>query len=269
MPYLPVPHGKLFYADDGEGTPILMLHAGIADHTMWEPQVVAFKDRYRCIRFDNRGWGQTVTEAGQPFTRVDDVKALLDHLGIERAVIMGCSFSGSIAVNVALLAPERTLALVPVAAGVNGFPDPGPDGYPEAPIFEEIETLEAAGEFVKAAEMNAKVWAVGPRRPMAQGNRAVYDYVYRIVYDHYIHPREKGDPQPAQPNAYDYLPTFTMPTLVICGDEDESITIEMCKYMGTHIPNARLYLMKNAAHLPNMEHPDEFNRVLGAFLETL
>jgi 3-oxoadipate enol-lactonase len=267
MPYAPVPYGKLFYQDEGEGTPLLMLHAGIADHTMWQPQVDAFKHRCRCIRFDHRGWGQSSTEPGKPYTRVDDVKALLDHLGVERAVIMGCSIGGAVAVNVAVFAPERALALVAIAAGINGFPEDGAE-FPELPLFEQIDAHENAGEFAEAAAMEAKIWGVGPRRPLEQGNRAVYDYIYRIDYDHYINLREKGDPQPS-PSAYEHLGQLSLPTLVICGEEDETPTMAMSRYMGATIPNAHLHMMPNAAHLPNMEHPDEFNRVLSAFLDTL
>jgi pimeloyl-ACP methyl ester carboxylesterase len=118
--FAPVPGGELYYEESGEGPAVVLGHAGIADHTMWDAQVDPFSERYRVVRYDLRGFGRSSTPETD-YAPHDDVRALLAHLNIDRAAVVGVSMSGGIAVDFALAHPEMLWALVPVAAGMDGY----------------------------------------------------------------------------------------------------------------------------------------------------
>ena len=98
----------------------MLLHAGVGDRRLWDGQVDALAGQYKVIRPDLRGFGQSPLPGG-PFSHVEDVRALLDHLGVERAAVVGNSFGGRVALDFALVHPERTDALVLVAAALTGY----------------------------------------------------------------------------------------------------------------------------------------------------
>ncbi len=114
MPHADVNGQRLFYKDTGDGDPVLFSHGFFMDHSMFDPQVAALSDRWRTIAWDERGHGQTETSA-DAFTYWDsanDALGLLDHLGIEQAVLAGMSQGGFLSLRAALTAPERVRALI-------------------------------------------------------------------------------------------------------------------------------------------------------------
>jgi len=261
---LDVPNGNLFYTVEGEGAAIVCIHAGVADHHMWDAQVAAFASQHQVIRYDLRGYGKSITEADAPYDALHDVRALLDHLEVQRAAIMGCSMGGSIAIDFALQFPDRVLALIPVGAAMSGYP--GGDTPEEQPLFEQMEAFYKAHEYDKLADLEATVWAVGPGRALEEGNRAVYDYVRSIVYKRLVNGPSTGRAIAPEFPAYGNLDKITAPTLVIHGDHDTSVIQAIGKVLVEGIHGARLHIMSNAAHLPNMEYPDMFNRLVLDFL---
>jgi 3-oxoadipate enol-lactonase len=92
---------RMYYEVVGEGEPLVLVHAGIADSRMWEAQITAFADRYRVIRYDMRGFGRTQIVEG-PFSHHEDLRSLLDFLGLDRANIVGCSMGGGAVLDFAL-----------------------------------------------------------------------------------------------------------------------------------------------------------------------
>ena len=102
---------RLYYQSMGEGAPIVLLHGFSIDHRMWDGQMAALSAAHRVVRCDLRGFGQSPPPT-TPYANADDLKALLDHLGIARAVILGLSMGGGVAINFALAYPEATRALV-------------------------------------------------------------------------------------------------------------------------------------------------------------
>src|SRR5687768_10341378 len=114
MPNVALPGVDLYYADDGQGPPIVWLQGLGADHAAWTAQVFAFQSQFRCLRPDTRATGRTRDDGG-PFTTADlarDIVALLDHLGIDAAHVVGLSFGGAIAQSVAIDFPDRVRRLV-------------------------------------------------------------------------------------------------------------------------------------------------------------
>ena len=125
--HIDVPGGRLLVVDDGEGPPIVLLHAGVADHRAWDalaPLLVAAG--YRAVRYDARGFGDSTTEDVE-FSHRADLRAVMDALGIGRAALVGNSLGGMLAFDTAIESPDRVVAVVGVAAGLGGFdPRVGP-----------------------------------------------------------------------------------------------------------------------------------------------
>src|SRR5690606_6601331 len=114
---------RLYYEVAGEGPALVLLHAGICDSRMWDDQFAAFAKHYRTVRYDLRGYGQSNPVAGR-FAHYEDLRALLDHLGIERAYLIGVSFGGMIAIDFTLTYPQRVAGLILVGTGVDGYYNP-------------------------------------------------------------------------------------------------------------------------------------------------
>ena len=135
-----VPGGALHVVDDGAGRPVVLLHAGVADSRSWDGMVPFLLDAgLRVVRYDARGYGRSRTDDVE-FSNVEDLVAVLDHLGISRALLVGNSRGGLIAINAALDVPERVVGVVGVAAALGGFT--GTSTPLEEALFEELERLE-------------------------------------------------------------------------------------------------------------------------------
>src|SRR5688500_4113635 len=111
---------RIYYEVAGEGEPLVLVHAGIADSRMWDGQLTAFADRNRVIRHDMRGFGMSAMVDG-PFSHHDDLRGLLDSLDVERAHLVGCSMGGGAVLDFALGYPQRVVNLVLVGSAVGGF----------------------------------------------------------------------------------------------------------------------------------------------------
>jgi pimeloyl-ACP methyl ester carboxylesterase len=267
MPFLDVSGGRLYYEQAGEGRPVVFIHAGIADHRMWEPQWEPFAGRYRVVRYDTRGYGQTTSEA-VPYSNRADLLALLDHLGIERAALIGCSRGGQIAADFALEHPDRVSALVLVCAGLSGLQQADPDPDQEA-LFEEAWKAEQAGDWATVIELDVRCWVDGFGRPMDAATDARLEPIRALVREmewaSVAHNAEGGQPIALDPPAADRLGEIQVPALVLTGDYDEAVTQQIGALYAEGIAGARLVPLPTA-HLPNLELPDAFNRLALDFL---
>jgi pimeloyl-ACP methyl ester carboxylesterase len=265
--YLEFNGGKLYYEVTGEGHPLVFIHAGIADCRMWDEQVAFFSPHYRVIRYDTRGYGKTTTTDVE-YSNRRDLVALLDHLGVEKACVAGCSRGGQIATDFTLEFPERVAALIPVCAGLGGFE--GGEFLPEEQArFDEIERVEELGDFDALAQMEAEYWVLGVSRTPNQVDPQVLRRVAEMNRLSFDHRNEGGKPIVLAPPAAERLGSIRVPTLVIITDLDESVVRAMADVMANRIPGAQKLVITNSAHVPNMEHPDVFNRAVQAFLQTV
>jgi pimeloyl-ACP methyl ester carboxylesterase len=253
----------LYYEVAGEGEPLVLVHAGIADGRMWDAQVDAFSRRYRTIRYDLRGFGRSPMVPG-PFSHHADLRALLDDLGIDRAALVGCSMGGGAVVDFALENPERAEALVLVGAAVGGLE------FDEGPLGEWVELVAAdeAGDLERVSELEVRMWVDGPRRGPDVVDPAVRDLVREMnliaLKNEATQPGEELEPETP---AASRLSQIRAPTLVLVGDEDRARTLAAADLLGGAIPGSRKTVMSGTAHLPNMERPEEFNRLVLDFLE--
>ncbi|MDX6387435.1 MAG: hypothetical protein QOD85_1237 [Gaiellaceae bacterium] len=247
----------------GKGPAVALVHAGIADSRMWEPQLRPFAKTHTVIRVDLPGFGKSSIESN-PVSYRGSVNAALDAYDIERAAIVGTSLGGTTALELALDAPERVTALVLVGAGIDDH-----DWGDELKAFDTAE--EAAierGDLEAAVEVNLDFWVAGPRRTLDDVDAKVRELVAEMQMDAFRQewPADlkslKLDPPASQ-----RLGDIPVPTLVVTGDEDVADIIRIGDRLAREIPDAERATIGGAAHLPNLERPDEFNRLVLGFLD--
>jgi 3-oxoadipate enol-lactonase len=256
-------HGaRIAYDVDGIGEPVLLVHAGVANRRMWDAQVEALRDRYRLIRHDTRGFGDTETNA-VAFSNRDDIGAVLDAVGERSAHLVGLSRGAQIALDFTLEFPDRVRSLVFSGGGVGGYDAPEQS---DASIWEEPERLLEAKDWEGIAEWETRFWVDGPGQPPDRVDPAVRELVHGWILATYLAEKEEGTPQPLDPPANARLGDLRAPLLVIVGDLDEVETRAHCRYLASAVPGARLEVFEGAAHLVNLEQPERFNRLLGEFL---
>lgn len=259
---------RLLVADDGEGPPVVLVHAGIADHHAWDPVVPGLLAAgYRVVRYDTRGWGRSET-APVEFSNRADLVAVLDSLGIERAALVGNSRGGNIAGDTAMEFPERTHALVLVAATVGGWE--GPATPEEAAAYAEMERLQEADppdpDAIVAHDL--AVWVDGVGQPAGRAPTAIRDAV--AAWDRAIAEpgRVFGTPIRLDPTALERLDSFSRLVLVVSGALDVSDTRAAGELLVERI-GARHVVVPEVAHLVAMENPAAFVAILDEFLAPL
>jgi 3-oxoadipate enol-lactonase len=251
---------RIAFDVDGSGPAVVLIHAGVADRSMWDDQVAALKDAYRVIRYDTRGFGETETDAVE-FSNRSDIAALLDHLGQDAAHVVGLSRGGQIALDFAIEHPDRVRSLTVVAGGIGGYESP--DELP-AETWEPVEAMWKAKEWEKLTDWETAFWADGPGQSPDRApdvRRRVHDW----VLENYRAEKEEGQPQPLDPPAVGRLGNLRAPLLVMLGTLDDPGTVESMRHLAATMPGARLEEFESA-HMVNLEHPDRFNRVLREFL---
>lgn len=263
-----VDNGKLWYEIGGEGDTLVLIHAGIVDSRMWDDQWDAFTERYRVVRFDQRGFGRSDPAQG-PVSRRADLLQLLDGLGVERAALLGCSLGGETAVDVALEHPERVEALIVASATPSGFEL---QGAPPRYVMEMIEAMQK-GDVERATDLQIRISVDGPfrepeqvsssvRQRAAEMNRLPMKLGTAFVAD--------GQPlDPLDPPAATRLMEIRLPTLILAGALDDPEILRAADLMASEIQGAQKVLIPNSAHLQNMENPELFNQTVLSFLGTL
>ncbi|MGI8588498.1 MAG: alpha/beta fold hydrolase [Chloroflexia bacterium] len=255
---------KLYYEVAGAGHPLVLLHAGVADNTLWDDQFDLFAQSYRVVRYDQRGFGQSEMPPG-PFAFYKDLAGLLDFLGIEKAHVCGVSMGGRTVIDFALAYPDRVAALIPVAAGLSGTP---PDESAK-PLYAPLEEAYEAQDLDRVLDLESDLWLVGPRRTRDAVSPALHEH-FRKMERHNLEREfsgpEEGTPENLDPPAYDRLGEIHAPTLVIIGDADLPNTIATAARLAANIVGARKVVLPDTAHLVPMERPTEFNRIVLDFL---
>jgi pimeloyl-ACP methyl ester carboxylesterase len=251
---VPVPGGRLAVVDEGDGPPVLLLHAGIVDARAWEPLVPhLLAASYRAIRFDARGYGQSETEDVE-FSNRADVVAVLDALGVGRACLVGNSRGGQIAVDTAIEFPERVAALVTIGANIGGYePEPTPT---EAALFVEMDRLEADADPETVADLHVRLWVDGIGQPADRVPSAIREAVRKMDRDVADRDRVHGRPIRLLPPAAERLDALTMPVLALAGALDVSDVWATAQHLERTCRDARAVLMPDVAHMIALEAPE-------------
>lgn len=255
---------KFHYEISGEGHPLVLVHAGIADGRMWNDQFHVFAQHYQVLRYDRRGFGNTSMVAGS-FSHHADLYELLKFLKIESTFLVGCSQGAKTVLDLSLEHPEMTSALVLVSPALGGFIYNG-----ELPRQASLLDLaEEAGDLDQVNELELQIWVDGPHRESDQVDSGMRELVGKMNAIALRTPEGLCDEQALEPAAVNRLGEVRSPTLIVTGDLDTPRTIAAADYLRENITSAQHIIMPGTAHLPNMEQPDEFNHHVLSFLGNL
>ncbi len=247
----------LAYADTGgDGPAVVFSHGLLMDKTMFDLQVAALRDRFRCVTWDERAHGETQwSGAFNYWDSARDLLALLDHLGIDRAVLVGMSQGGFLSLRAALLAPARVAGLVMLDSQA------GPEPAQLAPFYEELasdweangpneQTLAYIASVILGDGVDAGEWLARWRaRPPDQAREMTAALVGRE-------------------DLTDRLVEVSAPVLVIHGTADTAIPLARAVAVAEGVPDCRgLLVINGAPHAANLSHPDEVNAALREFLD--
>lgn len=254
-----------------DGRPVVLLHAGVADHRMWDGLVTSLAERHDVLAPDLRGFGGSTDMPPGAWSHVEDVAATLDALAVRDAHVVGCSLGAGVAAELAATRPDLVAALLLVAPG----------GPLIGEVTEELRTFfRAEGEALAAGDVDAAVeatvttWVDGPRRtgsaPVAalEAVRDIVRTMQREAFelqltwpDEVFEAEEELDPPLAE-----RLGQLGAPTTVLLGDLDVDAIVLAAERIVATVPGAALLRWSDAAHLPPLEHPGRFAALVGDWL---
>jgi pimeloyl-ACP methyl ester carboxylesterase len=258
---------KLYFEETGSGTPIIFVHEFAGDHRSWEPQVRYFSRHFRCITYGARGYPPSDVPSdpsmySQAHAR-DDVIAVLDHLRIDKAHVVGLSMGGFATVHVGIAYPKRALSLVIAGCGYGS--EPSQKARFRAESEEVAKNIELHG-----GKFLAEQYSLGPARVQLQNKdpRAWREFADQLA-EH--SPRgsaltQRGV-QAQRPSLWelkDSIAKIDAPALIVTGDEDEAC-LEASIFLKRQIMTSALVVLPRTGHTLNIEEPDGFNRALSEF----
>jgi 3-oxoadipate enol-lactonase len=245
---------ELAHDDRGDGDPLLLIHAGVCDRRMWEPQWGSLTERLRAIRCDLRGYGETPLPA-ERFNPADDVIALLDRLGLDRVSLVAASFGGRVGLEVAATWPQRVEKLILISGEWEDV-----ERDPELESFgEEEDRLLSAGDVAAAAELNVRTW-VGPEA--SDDARSLVLEMQRQAFEVQL---AAGGAAEFEPRDVDPA-KIEAPTLLVSGGRDFAHYRDVAAELRDRIPDAEHVELDWAGHLPSLERPARVTRLLLHFL---
>jgi pimeloyl-ACP methyl ester carboxylesterase len=269
MPHATADDGvRLYYEETGSGTPVIFVHEYAGDHRSWEPQMRHFGQRYRAITYAARGYPPSdVPDNVALYSQAraaDDIGAVLDHLGIDRAHVVGLSMGGFATLHFGFRHAARGRSLVVAGCGYGAERDQRERFRAEA---------EAIAEFIATQGMAvfAEKYAYGPTRVQFENKdpRGFAEFKRMLAEHAAVGARNTQlGVQRERPSLYDLMPqmqALTVPTLILTGDEDWPCLAPGI-LMKQQIQTAALAVMPNCGHAINIEDPGEFNRLVGDFL---
>jgi len=263
--YINVGEAKIYYEEMGNGSPLVMVHGGLLDHSMWDGQFSAFASSHRVVRYDARGHGLSKAPSGT-FSHHEDLKELLDKIKVGKTAVMGLSLGGYIAVDFALAYPERVSALILVAPGLTGYE------LTSEPVKQHTELMNKAfmdKDLKMAVEYFQRAWTDGPARSPEKVNPDVREKLRQMAVGSIQSINLDSREIRLQPPAINRLAEIQVPTLAVVGDLDMPDILEIVGLIEKNIPGAQKVVIKGVAHMVNMEKPEEFNRIVRDFLSGL
>jgi 3-oxoadipate enol-lactonase len=242
---------------------VLLLHAGIADSRMWQPQGGVLEAAgYRVVAPDLRGFGQRRLEP-EPFSHLRDAEGALDR----PAGVVGCSLGGRVALELALHRPDLVERLVLIAPGLPGWKwsEETRAGWAAE------EAAYDAGDFDAAAETSVRMWVDGPNRSPGEVDAGIRAAVTAMVIRSYEMQRGAWEAGAREEDVLDApisgrLSEIRCPTLVLVGDKDVADMQAIATHVADSIEHAQLVTVRCSAHLPSLERANEVNPLLISFL---
>jgi pimeloyl-ACP methyl ester carboxylesterase len=249
-----------YYQSKGQGHPLVLIHGGQMDHRLWDSQFEVFAQKYRAIRYDLRGFGKSPAPV-RPYSYAEDLQALLRHLRVGKAHVVGLSLGAAVATDFAIVHPESVSALVLACPGLGGFQ-----------FTNKASNLQYIGEAARdeSPEKAAELWLENAFMKPAMENLALQARLRKLSYDNrhcwFINPVLL---RRLKPPAAQRLGEVRAPTLIIDADLDVSDIHNIADKLAREIPGARKEMVQGAGHIVNMEKPDDFNRLTLEFLRNV
>ncbi len=246
----------------GRGSPVLLLHAGMADGRMWDAQVPILAASHQVLRCDLRGFGRTPLVGGE-FSYAADVLGALDQSGVDHTFIVGASVGGRVALEIAVLAPSRVDGLMLVGSGLPGFVW----SAQTREYWSREQALLDREDLDGAVAGSLDYWLGGDEGSIRLGDfRGLVAEMQRTAFSHRVGCVDSSSERPLVPNLLDRLSEIAVPTLVSVGERDVDDIRRIAEVLATRIPGALYRTIRGAAHLPALETPTVLNVMLGEFL---
>ncbi len=251
---------RLYYEVGGVGEPtVILLHGGMLDCTMWDAQFEVLARTHRVVRYDASAHGRSQLPP-EAYWDHADLRGLMDHLEISRAVLVGLSMGGRVAIDMALEEPDRVQAVVAVSSGLGGY-----RFVSDFHVENRRSRIDAwtAGDFDAVVESFQREWTDGPHRGPGDVNPEVRERVREMARSN-VETVLEG--RSLQPPAIERLDELDLPMLVVVGEFDMPGIHEIADLLVEADPNAELVTVPGVAHMLNMEAPDRFNELLLEYL---
>ncbi|GID91442.1 alpha/beta fold hydrolase [Amorphoplanes digitatis] len=243
------------------GLPIVLIHAGVADRRMWDPQWDVLGSEHDVVRLDLRGFGESTAAPQGSLSHVDDVLSTLSHLGVGRCHLVGSSLGAGVAFEVTLTAPQLVQSLLLCPPGGSLLAELTDD---LKAFFDAEKSALAVGDIDAAVEANIASWVVGPRRDASQVDPGFQDVVRRMQRRAFEATASWADVDEVElnPPALDRLDEIKAPTLVLVGGHDLATTRDSADRVCAGLTQVRRVDWPDVAHLPSLEQPDRFLALL-------
>jgi 3-oxoadipate enol-lactonase len=254
----------LAYSDRGTGLPLVLIHGFPLCRKMWRPQAESLaKSGCRVITPDLRGFGESgmPSSPGRVDLFADDIVSLLNHLGIDKAVVGGMSMGGYVLLNLLERYPDRVAAPIFIATKAGGDDVAG-----KARRTELAEACRIHGILPVADAFHNILFAPATMTDCPELVNEVFGWINATD------PRGAAAALIAMRDRKDCVPllgSITQPALVICGDQDQAAPVEHSRVIAEGLPDASLCILHGGGHMVNMEQPEEFNKAILAFLARL
>lgn len=250
-----VDNGEIHYEIAGSGSPVVLLHLGSLSSAIWDREFELLAAGHTVVRYDARNHGQSST-ATEPYSNHDDLRRLLDGLGIDRASLVGQSLGSRTSVDFALTWPDRVDRLVLGSPGVSGmsFQDPF--------ILNQLGLMRAATDGAGVVGALLRMWVDGPHRTPEQLDPELRAFCARITAETVTRHGNGWRLPPIEATAIDRLAELAAPITVVLGDLDSSDIAEVARRIVGEAKNAELVTVPNAGHAVNLEQPDRFGEIL-------
>jgi pimeloyl-ACP methyl ester carboxylesterase len=251
---------KLYYEEAGSGSPVVLIHGGWLNSQQWDEQMALLSRDYRVVRYDCRGSGRSVM-GDSVYAHDDDLSALLAHLHIDRAQIVGVSAGAQVAIDFALSHPAMVTSLMLGSSPLGGF-DTGQE------FRDGMRGVAAAGVADDLELEQQRIWAFAPFK-VASGMPDVRKRLDELILHQYTwatnrptSPKSKRGPTP--PGAR--LGEIKIPTLVVVGTGEMPGLVSEAEFVARTIPGAQIERIENAGHFPNLEQPKRYDDLLTNWL---
>lgn len=251
---------QVYYEATGEGAPVVLVHGFTVDRRMWDDQFEPLAAEYRVIRYDVRGYGRSDVPTTAPYSNHDDLRRLLDVLDIDRAHVCGLSMGGGITFDFALEFPGRVRSISVISSALGGATND------MGSMNASMAAMAAAAQDGDLAEAK-RIWLASPIFVPAHRNPVVARRLAEMVGDwsgwHLTHAAAHLDPEPPPAQR---LAELTVPALVINGELDNEVMLEVAAMVEATAPDVTRLVVPDVGHMTNMEAPEAVTGAIARFL---